>query len=403
MRKITRQNLRNWREARRRACRLEAGWRSDCRSFSVSLHDAAEAYGAISYGARISSKCPRWPDRWGSMPPWKKESPTAATYPRVLMKAASGYLAELMDVVEPIKRQVRRWGAFRVDQLPKSQVFPTELAIRLLAPNREIVHDRQRGLVVVRTPSSVLARRASKILVALESITMLDLCSAIRSDDRFVSLSCEDVSCILKHHSRFRVDRDRVILDRESKPLARLTTVEETALSVLRDSNGIVDREYYHHAMSTMKIGKPSADAALRSPFIVRVDPGIYALLGRDCHPKEIGAAKAEKARRFRSTLVRFELDQDTGIAFFYYRLSIPSIRSGRLPLPSSARVSSGAWTTHFPDGTEGTLQVGSGSLRGLRPWMRRANSSVGSDIVLKVCKNNRVIHVIEPGQNLSV
>ena len=303
------------------------------------------------------------------------------------------YLAELRSVAPTTRRQLRHWGAFRTSLLPKSGMIPMEMGIHMLATSRRCNWHIKDGLVVLPTASSVLARRASKLLLALTSVTIRDLCKSIQEDGRLAPLTDEETACILKAHDRFRSNRGQVRLVRGTQPLIALTSAECAALAVFHRSDGVVDRELYHHSMITAGFQGPLADAVLRSPFIVRIERGIYALRGRSFRPSQIRFAKQASSNRFRRTLVRFT--QDNAGAILHYRLTIPSVNTGRLPLPSSVRLQVGDWSTYFPDDTIGMVQVKKSSLRGLRPWMRRAGVSVGSRITLEMNKENRVIHVI--------
>lgn len=394
MRYRTQRQLTAWRELRRTASDLEAASLENPTQYVTAIVAAAQCYSTLSPGVRsFSPRCPPWPCRWGPPPPWAKRSTHAAsTHCANLEEAMSDCLHHLRTTASTIARQRRHWNAFRSTLLPHSDFLPITTLVHIATAGHPVLPKLAEGLIVFPTGASILTRRVSKVLLALTSVAVRELCLALADDARLSCLSQPDVYCILNSHRHFRITKGHVHLADNSKPLSSLTPAQQAALRILQDNHGIVDREYYLHRMTDADFGQPLATAVLRSPFIVRLERGIYALRGSVITPDQLQATRHASTNRFRASLLRHRNHADAIV--LDYRLSIPSAATGQLPLPASHPLQLGNWPVVYPDETSGTLQLRATSLRGLRPWLRRANASVGLRFSLEVDTEARIIYV---------
>ena len=295
-----------------------------------------------------------------------------------------------------IKRQRRQWGAFRLNLLPHSEIIPAQVAIRLATPTNVVGYNVDNRLLVFPNAKSVLAATARKALAALSSLAITDLHIGISQHHRLTMPSVDETRDILSAHSDFVVDlNDNVTLAEMPEPLAVLTSAERTALQIMEDADGVIDHDGYLYRMEEVGFGRELAGAVLRAPYITRMERAVYALRGRDIGPGQIQSARLARHNRFRASLVSSE--HDSYYLRWHYRVSSPCLREGRLPLPAGGGLRHGRWQASFPDGTNGTLSVRNSSIRGLRPWMRRANVAIETPISIEVEKRTRVIRVLQP------
>ena len=305
------------------------------------------------------------------------------------------YKTQLADDSAAIKKQRRHWGAFRLNLLPHSSIIPKQVAIGLATPATVAGCNVDNRLIVFPDARSVLATTARKALTALRSLAIADLHNGISQHHRLKPPSLAETHDILSVHRDFAVDRNRnVTLAERPDPSSVLTVAERTALQIMKDAEGVIDNDGYLYRMEKAGFGRELAGAVLRAPFVRRLDRAVYALRGREIGPGRIQTAKAARLNRFRNSLVRSE--RDSCRVTCSYHLSRPCLSEGRLPLPAADAIGHGKWRTTFPDGTNGTLLVRESSIRGLRPWMRRAGLAVGSRVSLDVDKNTRHIRVTQ-------
>ena len=303
--------------------------------------------------------------------------------------------ARLRDDSAAIKKQRRHWGAFRLTLLPHSSIIPRQVAIGLATPVTVAGCNVDNRLIVFPDARSVLASTVRKALTALRSLAISDLHNGISQHHRLKPPTVAETHDILSVHRDFAVDLNRnVTLTERPDPRSVLTVAERTALQIMEDAEGVIDHDGYLYLMEKAGFGRELAGTVLRAPFVRRLDRAVYALRGRDIGPGRIQTAKAARLNRFRNSLVRSE--RDSRRVTCSYRLSRPCLTEGRLPLPAADAIGHGKWRTTFPDGTNGTLSVRESSIRGLRPWMRRACLAVGSPISLEVDKDARRIRVTQ-------
>ena len=309
-------------------------------------------------------------------------------------KRTSEYIRRLGSSLATIRRQRRQWGAFRIDLLPETSTTPLPVQIRLALPKSVARWGIHEDLVVTPDAKTTLSRTVQKTLVAVGTVHLSALHSAIAVYSRFDMPSVEEFRTILSSHDSFHVDdtdavSSRVPLD----PDSILTTAERAALSAFSERGGIVDHDAYTHHMLEAGVGRELAGAVLRSPFFVRLERAVYTLLGTKAKPWQIQAARHARTARFRRSLVQSMEEQS--ILELHYRLTNPTLSEGRLPIPSSGQLKNGRWSTRFPDGSRGTLVVRDSAIRGLRPWMRRANLNTGAQVALEIDRDRQSIRVI--------
>lgn len=295
-----------------------------------------------------------------------------------------------------INTQRRQWGAFRLDLLPHSDIIPTRAAIRVATPASVVDYDLDNGLVVFPNAKSVLATTARKALAALGSLAIADLHCGISQHHRLTMPTVDETRDILSIHREFVVDlHDNATLIDTPDAEAVLTAAERTALQIMEDADGVIDNDGYLYCMEKAGFRRELAGAVLRAPFITRIERAVYALRGHDIGPGKIQSAKLARLNRFRASLVSSE--RDSSCFRLHYRVSSPCLREGRLPLPAAGGLPQGRWRASFPDGTTGTVSVRNSSIRGLRPWMRRANVAIDAPISIEVEKRTRIIRVLQP------
>ena len=308
-------------------------------------------------------------------------------------KRTSEYSRRLGSSLATVRRQRRRWGAFRIDLLPESSTTPRPLQIRLALPNSVSRWAIHHDLVVTPGTKTTLTRAVQKALVAVGTVHLSALHSAISLYSRFDMPSIEEFRTILSCHDTLQIDdTDAVSSQVRLDPDSILTTAERAALTVFSDHGGIVDHDAYTHHMLEAGVGRELTGAVLRSPFIVRLERAVYALLGRKVELWQVQAARLARIARFRRSLVRSVEEQS--ILQLHYRLTNPTLSEGRLPIPSSGQLKNGRWSTRFPDGSSGTLVVRDSSIRGLRPWMRRASLNTGARVSLEIDRDGQSISV---------
>ena len=306
----------------------------------------------------------------------------------------SRYKAQLANNSAAIKRQRRHWGAFRLNLLPRSHTIPDQVAIRLATPST-VGYNVDNRLIVFPDAKSVLAKTARKALTALRSLAIDDLHNGVSQYNRLEPPSVDETHDILSVHRDFAIDLNRNVTLTERPDLRSVLTVaERTALQIMKDAEGVIDNDGYLYRMEKAGFGRELAGTILRAPFVKRLDRAVYALRGREIGPGRIQTARVARLNRFRSSLVRSE--RDSCRVTCTYRLSRPCLSEGRLPFPAAEGIGNGRWRTSFPDGTKGMLSVRESSIRGLRPWMRRAGLAVGSHVSLEVDKSTRHIRVTQ-------
>ena len=248
--------------------------------------------------------------------------------------------------------------------MPEESATPRPVQIRLALPNsvsRWAVH---RDLVVTPGTKATLTRAVQKALVAVDTVHLGALHSAISVYSRFDVPSIEEFRTILSCHDSFRIDdTDSVSSQVPLDPDSILTAAERAALNAFSEHGGIVDHDAYTHHMREAGVGRELAGAVLRSPFVVRVERAVYTLLGTTVEPWQVQAARHARTARFRRSLISSVEEQS--ILELHYRLTNPTVSEGRLPLPSSGQLRNGRWSTRFPDGSRGTLVVRDSSIPG--------------------------------------
>ncbi|MYK60467.1 MAG: hypothetical protein F4034_00570 [Chloroflexi bacterium] len=308
-------------------------------------------------------------------------------------KRTSEYAHRLDSSIAAVRKQHRQWGAFRIALLPEASTTPRPVQIRLALPNSVSTWAIHHELVVTAGTRASLINSAQKVLTAVGAVQAQALHRAIAVYARFDMPSIAEFRAILSCHESLYIDDTDAVsaivpLDRDSI----LTAAERTALNVFSEHGGIVDHDGYTHQMFEAGFGRELAGAVLRSPFVVRLERAVYTLLGTKVEPWQIQSARNARAARFRRSLVKSVEEQS--VLRLTYRLTSPTIREGRLPIPSSGQLRNGRWTAQFPDGNRGTLIVRDSTIKGLRPWMRRASLNTGAQVALEIDRSRQSIRV---------
>ena len=209
------------------------------------------AYREIPYVERCLVKKVRWPRLWGPVGSWVKGAPGGVEQKPAIHRAAVAYLLTLGVTAPRIRRNVRKWGVMRLCDLPTGGFFSRHLAVHLLRSRNPPPSVTTGGMVVFPGAPSILARRATKVLVALDSAPVADLALWLKDDKGLDPLSASQVECILRLHEHFDIRDGAVVLKSGVRRLAGLTKAERLALGILRDRGGVVDREHYLYAMRT--------------------------------------------------------------------------------------------------------------------------------------------------------
>lgn len=294
------------------------------------------------------------------------------------------YRQHLTIPLSSIRTQRRRWGAFRTDLLPTSTRIPLDLAVRLALSSSPLPWCLQNGLAVLHHADSTLARVCRKSLVVLKRIHIRALHRALSQQPRFSPPSLDDLTTILSCHRGFHIDsRDYLSSATSLDATTVLTPAERAAAQIIRTAGGVIDHDGYTYAMRQAGFGRELASSVLRSPFICRLERAVYGFRGTKIKPGRIQAAKGARVNRFRRSLMGAH-HHTTGVRL-HYSLSPPCLAEGRLPIPASTALPNGSWSASFPDGTSSTLTVRGTTIRGFRPWMRRAALEVGCVLFLDV------------------
>ena len=297
------------------------------------------------------------------------------------------------ELLRHIKRKRTTWGAYPLSLLPPSRTLPPEQLVKTVTSADAAPWRLEDGMVVFPGARSTLVRLTRKALAALGTIHIRDLHAGLDRNVRFSPPSSRQLRAILSTHDDFQVSEDGYVAPVNAQDVeVLLTAAEHTALRILRHSNGVVDREGYIHHMISAGFRPELASCVLRSPFISRVERGIYALRGMTMDADRVQLARNAPFHRLRSSLVKVE--HRPSRLLLHYRLSPPCLTKGRLPLPSDTRLRPGKWRASFPDGTFAQLTIRAGAIGGLRPWMRRAALVVASSISLAVDTEYRSIAV---------
>ena len=302
------------------------------------------------------------------------------------------YKKAIADRLPQINTYRNQWGAIPVALLTCTKGVSKELAAEIVLSSAVdwVIKD---DLVVILNAKSTLARSAFKVIEAVGPIPITELQKGLERQDRFSAPKLHETRLILSKRRDLRILRGDVVAFVDTGDIqSTLTAAQRTAVEVIRNANGVVDNDGYLQAMEGAGFSTPLSSAILREPFVVRLERGVYGLVGDDVERWRVRQAKTARTARFWRSVIRFRrTDHHVQL---HYRLTRPCIVSGELPLPPSLGVPRGRWIANFRDGTSSVLKITSGKIRGLKPWMRRANLSIHSCITVTIYEGKRIIRV---------
>ncbi len=394
---MTRHRTKRWWDKLQAVLELEKRWKVDREALIEAVADLAADYRDLPLVERCLVKQVAWPRRWGRASHWVARDANDAQAGTVVSEAAEGYLLTMLVFAPRLRRNYRNWGALRASDLPTAGFFPKDLAVYLTRSRNPPSSVVAGGLIVFPGALSMLARRATKTLLALGPTPVADVARWIGADPKLCDLSPDEVERILRRHEDFEVQGDEIALAPGKAPSIVLTPNERLLLALFRERGGVVGRETYVYEMRVRGgVKVPLASALLRAPFVRRLQRGVYALRGVRIGASEAHAVKEAQDEAFRGALVRFERDGDRMEC--WYEMSVPALQRGTVPLPDDARLPSRDWEAYMPDETVAKLRVRSGSLGGLGPWLRRAGYEVGSRFSMEFLFDDAAIYVYAGG-----
>lgn len=227
---------------------------------------------------------------------------------------------------------------------------------------------------------SSLVRSVDKALAVCGSLSLIDLRAGLTRWRRLGEIPPVDVlNLILGSHDDYAVEHGLVRWTVTKPSAAVLAESEAAAVEIFRAAGNILWLWDFVDAMEAAGFSTPTAQLALRRPYVRHRSSAIYSLRGHDIPPSAVRSIERKRRESRSANVIKAEWN---GADRFEVHYSLGRYQlQGILGVPPNFSTRRESWRGRLPSGRTVELTLRNGFLWNLKKWLDSEDAEEGDNV----------------------